>query len=251
MKKKILVVDDEQDIREIIKIALEQDGFEVLEANNGKTAIEIAKKERPHLITLDVLMPHIDGFLAAKILKQDPQTKDIPIIILSVLSQDKKEFVQGIADYISKPFKPDELVQKIKGAIDKFGITDKSKNILVVDDDPDVIDIIKISLQDKGFSVVPASNGFEALEKLKIFIPDLIISDIRMPKMDGHELIKRLKKEPKFSAIPVIVLTGTFITKQDVDRGLTLGVTKYMTKPFTIDNLVQEIEGALCREPKS
>lgn len=251
MKKKILVVDDEQDIREIIKIALAQDGFQVLEADNGKTAIELAKKEKPDLITLDIMMPNIDGFQVAKIIKEDPTTVDIPIIILSVLSQDKNKFMQGIADYISKPFKPDELVTKIKEAIEKSGLANKSKNILVIDDDPDVIDIITISLKDKGFLLVSANDGAEALEKLKIFIPNLIILDINMPKINGYELIKRLKKEPKFNTIPIIVLTGTYISKQDIEHGLTLGATKYLTKPFTIDALVKEIEESLCPEQKS
>ena len=249
--KKILVVDDEQDIREIIKIPLIADGFQVLEANNGKDAIEIAKKENPDLITLDIIMPHIDGFQAAKIIKEDPQTAHIPIIILSVLSQDKKEFVQGIADYISKPFKPEELLIKIKDAMEKAGRDSRSKNILIVDDDPDVIDIIKISLEDKGFSIVSASNGLEALEKLAIFIPDLIVLDIHMPKMNGYELIKRLKKEPRFNSVPIVVLTGTYISKQDIQHGLTLGAARYLTKPFTIDTLVKEIEGSLCPEQKS
>lgn len=251
MKKKILIVDDEQDIREIIKISLLDDGFSVLEAANGKTAIEIAKKEKPDLITMDIMMPEIDGFQAAKIIKEDPLTKDIPIIILSVLSQDKNKYMQGIADYISKPFKPEELSSKIKTVLHEVGLSDKSKNILVVDDDPDVIDIIAISLKDKGFNLEGANNGIEALEKLKKFSPDLIIVDINMPKMNGYELIKHLKKDAKFNTIPVVVVTGTYISEQDKQHGLTLGATKYLTKPFTIDSLVKEIEEIVCRGQKS
>lgn len=246
MKKKILIVDDEQDIREIIKISLMDDGFRVLEASNGKTAIELARKEKPDLITLDIMMPGIDGFEVAKTIKEGPQTKDIPIIILSVLSQDKNKYLQGIADYISKPFRPDELVEKIKSIIKKTGPSKKVKNILIVDDDPDVIDIISISLKDKGFVLVGAHNGVDALDKLKIFIPNLIIADINMPKMNGFELIRRLKKEPDFNTIPIIVLTGTHISKQDKQHGLTLGATKYLTKPFTLETLIKEIEDTIC-----
>lgn len=250
MPKKILVVDDEQDIREIIKIALTDAGFQVLEAGDGKTAIELAKKEKPDLITMDIMMPNIDGFEAAKIIKDDPETKDIPIIILSVLAQDKDKYLRGIADYVSKPFRPDELVVKIRQAIEKIGSASKLKNILVVDDESDVIDIIGLALKDKDFIITGAANGVEALEKLKICIPDLIMTDIRMPKMDGFELIKRLKKEPKYNNIPVIVITGTHITEEDENHGLTLGATKYITKPFTIDALVKEIEESVC-PPKS
>lgn len=251
MFKKILVVDDEQDIREIIKIALSDAGFQVLEAGDGKTAIEMAKREKPDLITLDIIMPNIDGFQVAKTIKEDPETKNIPIIILSVLAQDKDKYIQGITDYVSKPFNPDELVIKIKQTIEKMGITAQLKNILVVDDDPDVIDIISLSLKDRNFIITGSGNGQEALEKLKICTPDLIMTDIHMPKIDGFELIKHLKKEPKYTNIPIIVITGTHISKEDQKRGLTLGAAKYITKPFTIDALVKEIEESICREQKS
>ncbi|MDD5004910.1 MAG: response regulator [Candidatus Omnitrophica bacterium] len=248
MKKKILVVDDEQDIREIIKITLTDDGFEVIEAGDGRTAIELAKKEKPDLITMDVIMPNIDGLTAAKIIKEDPETKDIPIVILSVLSQDKNKYVQGISDYISKPFSPEELMSKIKGAIEKSGLSSRNlKNILVVDDEPDVIDIVTISLKEKGFNMISANNGLEALERLKTFMPNLIIVDINMPLMNGFELIKHLKKEPRFNNVPIVVLTGTYLSKQDKEHGLTLGASKYLTKPFTIETLVKDIEDMLCQ----
>jgi len=247
MPKKILIVDDEKDIREIIKIALSDVGFEVIEAGDGKTAIEMAKTQNPDLITMDIIMPKMDGFEAAKIIKDDPQTKHIPVIILSVMAQDKDKYIQGIADYISKPFKTDELVIKIKQAIEKLGVATQLKNILIVDDDPDVIDIISLSLKDRDFIITGAANGVEALEKLKICIPNIIIADINMPKMNGFELIKNLKKEPNYANIPIIVLTGTHISKDDESRGITLGATKYLTKPFTIDALVKDIEDNVCR----
>jgi len=242
MNKKVLIVDDDQDIREIIKIELTNDGFQVTEASNGKSAVEIAKKEKPDLITLDIMMPGIDGLETAKLLKENPETKDIPIIILSVLAQDKKEYIQGIADYVSKPFKPDDLLSRIKHTLNE---TTNHKNILVVDDEPDVIDIITICLKDKNFSIVGAKDGQEALEKLKIFTPDLIITDIGMPRINGFELVKQLKKNPKFNKIPVIILTGTFITKDDKNYGIVLGASRYLTKPFTIDTLVKDIEDSL------
>jgi CheY-like chemotaxis protein len=246
MPKRILVVDDEKDIREIIKIALSDAGFEVVEAGDGKTAIEMAKSQKPDLITMDIIMPNLDGFEAAKIIKENPETKNIPIIILSVMAQDKDKYIQGITDYISKPFRTDELVIKIRQTIEKMGVATQLKNILVVDDDPDVIDIISLSLKDRDFIITGASNGVEALEKLKICIPNIIIADINMPRMDGFELIKNLKKEPKYANIPIIVLTGTHISKDDESRGITLGATKYLTKPFTIDALVKDIEDSVC-----
>jgi len=250
-KKKILVVDDEKDIREIIKISLVQDGYTVIEAPRGRTAIQLAHEEKPDLITLDVMLPDIDGFEVAKALKEDPKTANIPIVILSVMSEDKKEYRRGIADYISKPFTPESLVDTVKKVIEEGGKSKQENNVLVVDDEPDVIDIITLCLKEKGFVVEGASNGVEALEKLNIILPHIIITDIEMPKMNGFELIKRLKQDPMWSSIPVIILTGTYISEHDRKHGILLGATKYITKPFKIQNLVQEIEGVLCKKQKS
>ena len=249
-RKKILIVDDEKDIREIIKISLVQDGYVVVEAHNGRTAVELAKSEKPDLITLDIMLPDIDGFQVAKEIKENPKTAHIPIIILSVLSEDKKEYRQGIADYLSKPFRPEDLVETVNKVIEGSGHAKKEKTILVVDDEPDVIDIITLCLKEKGFIIESASNGVEALEKLNILLPHLIIVDIQMPKMNGFELIKRLKQNPMLSSIPVVILTGTYISEEDRKHGLLLGATRYLTKPFKIQNLIQDIEDVLCKRQK-
>jgi CheY-like chemotaxis protein len=113
MKKKILVIDDEADIREIVRIYLEEEGCEVIEASNGQEGILKAQSERPDLIVLDIMLPGINGFEVAKHLKDDPNTQDIPVIILSVLAQDS-QYRQGILDYISKPFRQEDLVATVR-----------------------------------------------------------------------------------------------------------------------------------------
>jgi len=119
---------------------------------------------------------------------------------------------------------------------------------LVVDDDPDIIDIISICLKEKNFVIESASNGLEALEKLHSFLPQLILLDIQMPKMNGFELIKRLKQNPNYSSIPIVILTGTHISQEDKKCGLLLGAAKYFTKPFKIQELIEEIETLLCKK---
>ncbi len=244
MKHKILVIDDEPDIREIVRLYLTEEGFEVIEAGNGQDGIIKAQNEQPDLIVLDIMMPGINGFEVAKHLKDDPNTKDIPIVILSVLAQDS-QYRHGILDYISKPFRQEELVGIVRKIFDKVNVKAPKKTVLVVDDDPDIVDIISICLKDNNLIPDKAYNGPEALEKARTKPIDLILLDINMPGMNGFEVIKHLKADKKTCDIPIVVLTGTYISEDDKKHGLTLGVAKYLTKPFSADDLVKEIKGAV------
>ncbi|MFA5039491.1 MAG: response regulator [Candidatus Omnitrophota bacterium] len=243
-KKRILVIDDESDIREIVRIYLEEEGCDVIEASNGQEGILKAQSLKPDLIVLDIMLPGINGFEVAKHLKDDPNTQDIPIIILSVLAQDS-QYRQGILDYISKPFRQEELVATVRKIFTTVNGKSQKRNILVVDDDPDIVDIISICLKDNNLNPLKAYNGPEALEKLKAENADLILLDINMPGMNGFEVIKHLKNNPKTCEIPIVVLTGTYISEDDKKHGVTLGVAKYLTKPFSADDLVKEIKVAL------
>ena len=243
MKKKILVIDDEPDIREIVRLYLSEEGYDIIEASNGQEGIIKAQQEEPDLIVLDIMLPGINGFEVAKHLKDDPNTHDIPIIILSVLAQDS-QYRQGILDYISKPFRQEELVAIVHKVFSKVTGKTTKKTVLVVDDDPDIVDIIAICLKDNNILPEKAYNGLEALDRVKSKNIDLILLDINMPGMNGFEVIKHLKEDKKTCDIPVVVLTGTYISEDDKKHGLTLGVAKYLTKPFSADDLVKEIKGA-------
>lgn len=244
MKKKILVIDDEADIREIVRLYLAEEGYDVIEASNGHEGILKALNEKPDLIVLDIMMPGINGFEVAKHLKDDPNTQAIPIIILSILAQDS-QYRQGILDYISKPFRQEELVGIVRRIFEKVDGRITKKTVLIVDDDPDIVDIISICLKDNDIVPEKAYNGMEALEIVKIKNIDLILLDINMPGMNGFEVIKHLKEDKKTCEIPIVVLTGTYISEDDKKHGLTLGVTKYLTKPFSANDLVKEIKTAL------
>ena len=243
MKKKVLVIDDEPDIREIVRLYLTDEGCAVIEASNGQEGILKAQTEQPDLIILDIMLPGINGFEVAKHLKDDPNTKHIPIIILSVLAQDS-QYRQGILDYISKPFRPEDLVATVRKSFSKVNGKTNKKTVLIVDDDPDIVDVISICLKDNEISPEKAYNGPEALEKVKTGKTDLILLDINMPGMNGFEVIKHLKSDKETCDIPIVVLTGTHISEEDRKHGLTLGVTKYLTKPFSADDLVKEIRDA-------
>lgn len=244
MQKKILIIDDEPDIRDIVRFYLIEEGFSILEASNGHEGILKAQHEKPDAIILDIMMPGLNGFEVAKHLKDDPNTKDIPIIILSVLATDS-QFRQGILDYISKPFRQEDLVNIIKKVFEKIDGKTKKRNVLVVDDDPDIVDVVTLCLKDNDIIADKAYNGKEALEKTGLKIFDLILLDLNMPGMNGFEVIKNLKMNEKTCDIPIVVLTGTYISDADKQNGLTLGVSKYLTKPFSANDLVKEIKEVL------
>jgi len=242
MRKRILVIDDEVDIRDIVRIYLGEAGYDVIEASNGQEGILRAQNEHPDLIVLDIMMPGINGFEVAKHLKDDPNTSNIPILILSVLAQDS-QYRHGILDYVSKPFKQDELVTKVKKFFDKLQ-NKSTQTVLIVDDDPDIVDVIALCLKDNRIGSEKAYNGLEALEKAKTKKINLVLLDINMPGMNGFEVIKHLKADEKTAELPIIVLTGTYLSESDKKHGITLGISKYLTKPFSADELVREITAA-------
>ena len=246
-KGRVLVVDDEPDIVSVIREYLEREGYETLTAYDGKEAVKMALENKPDVITLDLMMPEMDGFEVIERLKEDERTKDIPIIIISVISamkDKKKTFRLGVADYITKPLTSKRLALSIDEIQRWINGDKKSRKILIVDDEPDIVRVVEESLSKEGYQTFKACDGEEALNIAHKESPDLIITDIGMPKMDGFELIKRLKEDGQTKNIPVIVLT---IRDLEPDRvhALGLGVQEYLTKPFFGDHLVAKIEEIL------
>ncbi|MFA4836520.1 MAG: PAS domain S-box protein [Dehalococcoidia bacterium] len=235
----ILVVDDEEHIRRFLSHELTKRGFQVFEASDGKEAIEKAREHRPALITLDVLMPGIDGFDVTAVLKNNPDTKDIPILIVSVMEDKEKAYRLGANDYLTKPFEIETLMAKITGLVQQ-----PQKSILVVDDDRALTKSIKYELEKRGFSISVAYNGKQALEMVEVLTPDLILLDIMMPEMDGYEVIKALKINAITTNIPVVVMTG-----MEIDGGrvkvLSLGANEYIAKSGGLDKLYSVVDSIL------
>ena len=237
--KTILVVDDEANVRRFLSYELTKRGYRVIEASNGTETIGLVRKHHPDLITLDVLMPDIDGFDVTTLLKSDPNTKDIPILILSVVEDKEKGYKLGANDYLTKPLDTKVLMNKIARLL-----SGEKKKALVVDDDKSLVKAIKFELEKKGFSVHVAYDGKEALKVVESHLPDIIILDIVMPKMDGYEVMRVLKGKPDTSNIPIIVLTGVEIDGGRV-KALSLGATEYVTKSGGLSKLFEDIEGIL------
>jgi signal transduction histidine kinase/DNA-binding response OmpR family regulator len=237
--KTILVVDNEAHIRRFLRHELTNRGYHVLEASGGREAIELARENHPNMITLDVLMPDLSGFDVTAVLKNDPDTKDIPILIVSVTEDKGKAYQLGANDYVTKPFTIETLVDKIN-----LLLQDAQKSILVVDDDKALVKSIKYELEKRDYATYVAYNGKEALAMVKNHLPDLILLDIMMPEMDGYEVMKALKQKPETANISIVVMTGIDIDGGRV-RALSVGATEYLTKSGGFDKMFKAIENIL------
>jgi DNA-binding response OmpR family regulator len=219
----------------------------VFTAVKGRDVLGMAKKYRPSLITLDIMLDDVDGFDVLEELKADPDTRDIPVVIASVLKDvGKQGMALGAADYLVKPFDKEQVlttIQKLVETLDEVGGRSKLNKILIADDDKDIVNWLKMALSDSGFQVRGAYNGREAILLAREDHPDLILLDLKMPIMDGVEVIQELKEESTTADIPIIVITGSSIEREnETIKMLGLGAKHLLTKPFSLDELVSEIK---------
>jgi PAS domain S-box-containing protein len=239
--ERILVVEDEPDIAELLRYHLEGNGYRVTTAARGEEALAKAHQEKPDLITLDIRLPDIDGFEVLQRLKSDEETADIPVVIVSIVPDREDGFRLGAVDYVTKPVDEGRLLSAVSAILHKEDL------ILVVDDDRDTTRLVQEVLGRAGFTVRAAINGFEALAIARQEQPGLILLDLRMPGLDGYEVLKRLKRDRVTQDIPVVIVTGS-VTDEEIKRKkvLALGAAQFLTKPFAIDEFVEEIRRILA-----
>jgi signal transduction histidine kinase/CheY-like chemotaxis protein len=200
-RKTILVVDDDNNIRTLLRQALEAEGHRVLEAANGLEAIRTAKNEQPDLITLDIMMPEINGFDTAVVLKNDPLTMKIPIIVLSIVEDKERGYRLGVDRYLSKPIDIHALLGEIETLLSRGT---SPKRFLVVDDDESATKTIVEILETKGYSAIEACSGSECIEKAASLRPDMIILDKMIT--NRHEIINTLRFEKGMENVLFILL---------------------------------------------
>jgi PAS domain S-box-containing protein len=237
--KLILVVDDEPNIRQFLTHELTKRGYSVITASNGMEALALTRERHPDLITLDIQMPDINGFDVTTLLKNDEETKDIPILILSVIEDRDKAYKLGANDCMTKPFDNEELVSRINRLL-----IGTKKTILVVDDDKSLVKSVKYHLEHKGYSTYVAYDGKQAMEMVASHRPDLIVLDIIMPNMDGYEVIKALKSNPETANIRIVLVTGIEIDGGRV-KALSIGATEYVPKSGDFNRLYEAIDNIL------
>jgi signal transduction histidine kinase/CheY-like chemotaxis protein len=237
----VLVVDDEKATRELITRGLEKEGFRLLAAGSGEDALRLAREKKPDVISLDVLMPGMDGWTVLRALKADPVTAPIPVVMVSMLDDRDIGHALGASDYLTKPFDRQKLVTTLR----RFRREGKERPVLVVEDDASTREVIKRALERDGWSVNEADNGRRGLQSVARQVPDLIVLDLIMPEMDGFEFVAELRKSESGRKIPVVVVTAKEVTEED-RRRLNGQVRRVLHKgSFSREELASELRRAL------
>ncbi|MEG4856753.1 response regulator [Microcoleus sp. K1-B6] len=240
----VLVVDDDPISRDLIERTLSRQGLHVEVAGSGEQALRLAKQLRPDAITLDVIMPGMDGWAVLSALKADPDLAEIPVILLSFVGNKSLGFALGASDYLTKPVDGKRLAALLnKYRRDQDGVASNNLTcqILIVEDDVATREILRCVLETQGWAVTEADSGRAALDRLKVARPHLILLDLMLPEMDGFELISEIRKSHSGDPIPIVVITGKNLTPAEsqqlngyVERVLQKGV-------YSCDSLLRDV----------
>jgi CheY-like chemotaxis protein len=209
----VLVVDDDPSVCSLLAKTLEREGYRVIAAGNGVEALALAREQRPQAITLDVLMPQMDGWATLKELKADSALRDIPVIMVTVLNERGMAIPLGAADFLTKPVDRQRLAAILRehcgGA--------SGASILVVEDDLPTREALCRTLASMGYIARTAVNGRSGLDWLAAHpTPSLILLDLMMPEMDGFEFLREFRQRPAFADVPVVVVTAKELTAEDL-----------------------------------
>ena len=206
-------------------------------AASGIEGLRLAKRLCPALITLDVLMPGIDGWQVLTALKADPDLAEIPVVMVTIVDEKNLGYALGASEYISKPIDRDRLV----ALLNKHRGERLPSPVLIVEDDAHSRELLRRLMQKEGCLVYEAENGREGLERMAQTQPRLILLDLMMPEMDGFEFVRQLRQEDAWRSIPVVVVTALEITQEERMR-LNGGVIKVLQKsPSNFEKLLPEV----------
>jgi len=234
---KILVIDDDPVVRELLQRFLTREGFYVASAANGVEGLNLARSQQPDAITLDVLMPGMDGWTVLSTLKADPATADIPVIMLTMVDEKNLGYALGVSEYLTKPVDRERLLSILQRYQHEV-----SADILIIEDDQPMREMLHRVLKKEHWHVFEAENGRIGLEWLQQRTPHLILLDLMMPEMDGFEFVAELRRNETWRTIPVVVLTAKTITSEDRLR-LNGYVEKILQKgAYTRETLLGELK---------
>lgn len=239
----ILVIDDDTTVHDVLSHQLSRQGFHVVTANSGPAGLDMARKLKPAIITLDIMMPSMDGWSVLAQLKADPELGSIPVIMLSILKNKSLGLSLGASDYLTKPVDRDVLVAVIKRFLPADPVT--SCNVLIVEDEPDIQELFQRTIEREGWNAQIAENGRIGLDKLNEHTPDIILLDLMMPEMDGLEFLSTMRQNPKWQTLPVIAVTAKTLTESD-KKQLSQQAQQVLEKgDYSKDDLIKQIRDVL------
>ena len=239
----ILVIDDDAGQRELMSRFLAREGFEVRTATGGRAGLEMARALHPRVVLLDVMMPQMDGWSVLSAIKTDPDLADIPVVMVSFVSEQSLAWSLGASDYLMKPIE----WRQLKSVMAKYSGGAREDGVLVVDDDADGRDRVRVMLERNGIAVRTAENGRVGLDRIAEGKPGLVLLDLMMPEMDGFAFLQELRATPEWRQIPVVVLTAKQVSAEEraalhgqVDRVVAKGSISLQTLAEELKSMLPE-----------
>jgi DNA-binding response OmpR family regulator len=242
----LLVVDADPGRRQRLRQDLAGCPWRILEASNGTEAIELAKRHVPDVILLDAARGGADGETVARRLKWDSVTCAIPIIMLSPVEPSEEQLEPWATDSVRPSTAGPVLAAKLQHVLARQKL--HQPYVLVVDDEPDLVEILTAVLREQGFAVSGAHNGREAMEVLRAVRPDAILLDLDMPEVNGWEFLAHLRITAGEAAVRIVILTGKDQSMEDRVRGVKMGASAYLLKPCPVEEIVRALREALSTE---
>ncbi|MFL5469111.1 MAG: response regulator, partial [Gemmatimonadaceae bacterium] len=241
-----LVVEDDFKSADLIRVQLQAEGFKVIHAASAEAAFLLAAQQPLALITLDIMLPNMDGWEFLARLKQMPSLQAIPVMIVSIVADRNKGFALGAAAVIQKPISRQDLVDSLAGMSLIPLAEGGSLKVLIVDDDPKAVELIAVRIEGLASTILRAYGGREAIEMARREKPDLIVLDLMMPEVSGFDVVAALHERPGTASIPVLIVTAKRVTAED-HRKLNGLVSTIMEKAeFDSERFTNEIRRAMA-----
>ena len=238
----VLVIDDDPAARDLMSRFLAREGYRAVAARDGEEGLLLARQLRPALITLDVMMPRLDGWSVLSAIKDDPDLSDIPVVMLTIADDRGMGYALGASEYLTKPVERNRLTAILK----KHRARCQDCSALVVDDDEATRQVLRTMLELEGWSVSEAADGREALDAVASRPPELILLDLFMPVADGFEVVEELRAAREYRSIPIVIITSKDLTAEERDR-LNGSVERILLKKsHDPESLLHEIRGILA-----
>lgn len=262
LKKKIVLIEDEATLADLLELRLEEEGFEVYVARDGAKGAQLVQDVKPDLVLLDMMLPILNGFGVLEALSTQGILSHMPVIIISNSGQPieierAKKF--GVRDYIIKVnFDPEDVVRKVAQVLEgkthslkkkarKTAAKEKMRHVLSVEDDSVLSDALERKFEEKGYDLHKAVNGENALRILEKETIDAILLDIILPDMDGFAVLQKIKENPHTKNIPVIIVSNLG-QKEEIERGLKSGASGYIVKANSLPkDILEKVESVISK----
>jgi PAS domain S-box-containing protein/putative nucleotidyltransferase with HDIG domain len=252
----ILVVEDNPLSMKMVRVALTHEGYTVLEAPDGQTALEFMRQQAPDLVLQDLVLPDIDGFELCRQLHAVPGAASTPILAFTGFlskAEQAKSMAAEFTNFLYKPIEPSQLVQVVQSYIrpasPEHAALGRNYLILLADDDPVQRKLLQKQLEQFGFRITAVANGDEALAEARHSPPALCVTDVLMPGLDGFRLCLAIRQDPSLSAVPVVLISSSYVEEEDRQMAQSVGATAFLTRLMEPIELARELLAAIAHPP--